>query len=190
MRRDLKQLDQDNKVIQKGYLTYLSCLQSLKTTPKSTSLLRKVSSSEGLMFELYKKTFKMEQYIQESESVQQLAKKVLIRKQWHKKKDSPIIHFGSDPSSPAHLSLLNNINKKDKLEDFIGRSAENIRNRGNNILSLSEILQDYKNEPVSEEASEDYESEIMANLLEEEIGEDDQIKVNEVIDMVMELVYL
>lgn len=60
MRRDLKYLDNDNRTIQKGYLTYLNCLQNIKTTPKSKSLLRKVSSSEGLMFELYKKVFKME----------------------------------------------------------------------------------------------------------------------------------
>lgn len=60
MRKDLKQLDRDSKVIQKGYLTYLNSLKNLKSTPKAKSLLRKVNSSEGLMFELYKKVFKME----------------------------------------------------------------------------------------------------------------------------------
>lgn len=64
MRRELRELDSDTKLIQKGYLSYLNCLKNVRTTPKSKSLLRKVSSSEGLMFDLYRKVFKMEESIQ------------------------------------------------------------------------------------------------------------------------------
>ena len=128
------------------------------------------------MFELYKKTWGMEEGIQESESVEELARKVLIRKEWVGKvkgkgsgNNSPLVHFGSDPSSPVHLSFLNNLGKKEKLDDFIGRSAENIKpkkptsskpphdNNNNSILSLNEILNEYRNNnDHSEEVSEDY----------------------------------
>ena len=45
MRRELREADQDAKSIQKGYLSYLHSLMKVKTTTKSRTLLRKVSSS-------------------------------------------------------------------------------------------------------------------------------------------------